>query len=124
MILSPEVLPHLPTNPLDSHFRFRCCDGENLKYDSRLDNYQRKQRVMQDLFISVRKMVLKTFTIVHHYDANTNIVSSYGLISKIGAALSSKGGKYILSRSSSEHFASEKSNGFSRLSSSHFHAHL
>lgn len=100
MILSPEVLPHLPTNPLDSHFRFRCCDGENLKYDSRLDNYQRKQRVMQDLFISVRKMVLKTFTIVHHYDANTNIVSSYGLISKIGAALSSKGGKYILSRSS------------------------
>ena len=69
-------------------------------------------------------MVLKTFTIVHHYDANTNIVSSYGLISKIEAALSSKGGKLILSRSSSEHFASEKSNGFSRLSSSHFHAHL
>lgn len=60
-------------------------------------------------------MVLMTFTIVHHYDANTNIVSSYGLISKIGAALSSKGGKLILSRSSSEHFASEKSNGFSRL---------
>lgn len=116
--------PHLPTNPLDSHFRFRCCDGENLKYDSRLDNYQRKQRVMLDLFISVRKMVLKTFTIVHHYDANTNIVSSYGLISKIGAALSFKGGKLILSRSSSEHFASEKSSGFSRLSSSHFHAHL
>lgn len=53
-------------------------------------------------------MVLKTFTIVHHYDANTNIVSSYGLISKIGAALSSKGGKLILSRSSSEHFCKWK----------------